>query len=87
MQTLDETTTVIDLEQLVNGDDCTCEARHHEETTCSVEVTHRYLAACESRDARVCENVAVTCVRWQRLGYNCASCRQPASECWTVIPI
>lgn len=88
MQTLDDATTVIDLEQLVNGDDCKCQSAH-----AGVEIgrcTHKVVGRkthCEGA-INICQasydwNMAKLADDWTI----CTGCKQHPSECWTVYPI
>lgn len=77
-----ETVEIVDLEELVNDDECECEAEHSV-TTCSIEVTHLY-RCCKWRKV-VCLNTAVR-IRAMAQHYVC-TCGKRAVDCWLMIPI
>lgn len=78
---------IVDLEELVFGDECKCEGLHpcYE---CSGEVTHIGSTCYGNHVERlVCLNTASYTYKALAEGAWCAECRLPASECWTIRPI
>lgn len=91
MFTLDETTTVIDLEQLVNGDDCKCQSTHMQ--GCG-PCTHKVVARKHSciPSFNICQssydwNEKMISLSRSLHNKHCITCKRPAHECWTIIPI
>lgn len=89
MQTLDDTTTLIDLEQLVNGDDCKCQSTHDVPgtTVCTITVVARK-SVCDMPAFNICQsslnyNMSVLA----NLDRRCSGCKRPAFACWRVYPI
>lgn len=88
MDKLEETITVIDLEQLVNGDDCKCESPTHDlgRVECSGDVAY-LLRDCHGR-TKICTNMGLRAIHYIAEGRVIhKSCGAPIRECWTIIPI
>lgn len=75
------------LEDLL-GDECKCEAEHHN-STCTHKVTHLYsfctksLLVCDGAVRHLLESEAWICRNLTR----CALCFRLGSECWSIRPV
>lgn len=85
---MNQTLEIVDLENLVNPDECKCESKHHYTPTCSTEVVY-WVRGCEYGYKSCGHNVdaPTTGVRPRREHVTCADCLRPAAECWTITPI
>lgn len=74
----------VDLELWLLEDELRCEMGH-QDSTCSIEVTH---AAIDCKRARnICFNAAQNIVERMGAGVTCVHCSAFAKDCWRVVPI
>lgn len=79
-----DTLELVNLDELLNNEP-RCQSAHYV-TTCSGHVTHLG-RTCSGKRTLICDSSAEWAHDAMTAGDACAFCKQPAADCWQIIPI